>query len=206
MFEDEGVMTKIWQWYLYQIFTTAASVSDLAILEAFDSQPGGIARFAGDTDVFGGGGSARLGPEIEELRRIAATAGDTRRPAPDVLPLLAYGGTPPDRAAEIEELRTLLAAMADPRPIPVTLVQIPQTITANTTIADPGGLVEIGVEAEYQLTYDGVGGWVVTWDAAFKGVGALTVGRTANRLNVVRFRRISSTQLLLLFSVADVAP
>ena len=84
------------------------------------------------------------------------------------------------------------------------VIQKAQTITANTTIADPTTSVPVGMEVEWQLTQNVVGGWVVTWASVFRGVSALTVGRTASRMNIIRFRKLTATQLVRIFSVGDV--
>lgn len=82
--------------------------------------------------------------------------------------------------------------------------QITQVITTDVSIADPGGLVDVGQEVEYQLTQDSTGGWVVSWDTEFKGVSPLTVGRVANFWNVVRFRKLASGMYARLFATGDV--
>ena len=74
-----------------------------------------------------------------------------------------------------------------------------QTFTANTLIADPNAttrVVPAGTPFRYGLLQDGTGGWVITWNGVFKGVTALTVGRTADRASTVEFDAFSTTQFV----------
>lgn len=83
------------------------------------------------------------------------------------------------------------------------VLQVATTLTAPVTVAAPTDVPD-GAEVEYRFTQDGVGGRVVNWAADFHGVDGLTVGRTANRLSFVRFRRFG-TVYYHLFSMADIA-
>jgi hypothetical protein len=83
------------------------------------------------------------------------------------------------------------------------VLQVAKTLTGNITELAPSDVPD-GSEVEYRYTQDGVGAWVVNWAADFHGVDALTVGRTANRLSFVRFRRVGAVYYRL-FSLGDIA-
>lgn len=86
----------------------------------------------------------------------------------------------------------------------VTTAVIEQTVTANTLIADPSVTVPVGSFVDYFILQDSTGGWVVTWNAVFKGISALTVGRTADFISAVRFFKKSATQLIITSSQGDI--
>jgi len=113
--------------------------------------------------------------------------------------------TPIERLAEAVRIGPDVGTVIteSPEAAPGTVYIDARTITANTTIAAPT-TVSDGGEIEFQLTQDGTGGWVVSWNAVFKGVDALVVGTTASLLNIVRFRRLGSAYVRL-FSIGDIA-
>lgn len=86
---------------------------------------------------------------------------------------------------------------------------IEQTITEDTLIADPNAgappdVIPAKAPVDYHILQDGVGGWAVTWDAVFKGVTALTVGTLSSKLNIVNFRAMSSSQLMMDGNFGDI--
>lgn len=143
----------------------------------------------------------------------------TTSPAPTTLRHVSdLRGIPPNIVRELEFLRSFCYKLLDrinaiPPSVTTTtttaasapsITVISRLLTASTTISDPGGDIAAGVEIEYQLTQDSTGGRVVSWSSTFKGVDALTVGRTAGRMSVIRFRKLTSTRIVRLFAVSDI--
>jgi len=178
-----------WRWLLH-MYAAAQDGEDALVL----------ASLAAD--------STNLLSITEELRRLIS-AGDSGSTAgsrlDDLESLIAAGDALPAVGARLDDLEKLIWTMIEATTPPLVVVQIASTAVADTLIADPGALVALGQEVEYQITQNAVDGWIITWVAAFKGAGPLTVGRVALRMNVVRFRRLSFG-LVLLFSVGDIAP
>jgi hypothetical protein len=118
-----------------------------------------------------------------------------------------YGmrSTPLERLAEQVRIGPDIGTIVSESPeAPAGTIYIDaRTITANTTIGVPTTVAD-GGEIEFQLTQDGTGGWVVSWNAVFKGVGALSAGRTANLLSILRFRRLASNYYRL-FANGDIS-
>lgn len=86
---------------------------------------------------------------------------------------------------------------------------IEQTITADTLIADPNAgappdVIPAKAPVDYHILQDGTGGWAVTWNAVFKGVSFLTVGTVADKLNIVNYRAMSSSQLVMDGNFGDI--
>jgi hypothetical protein len=103
LFDESGVMAKVWQWYLYQVFTSAQQATDIEVLQTFDSaaDSGAIAasedaqRLALIADA-----PAVQPTDIEDLRRRLVVLNENAadpRPADDLSKLLfaLMGDAPP---------------------------------------------------------------------------------------------------------------
>jgi hypothetical protein len=80
MFGPGGAMTPAWQWYLYQLFVTAAQSGDTAALEAFDPGGGdaamGLAREVGKIWAISDAGPA-LAAQLDALGKELVMARDS---------------------------------------------------------------------------------------------------------------------------------
>lgn len=105
---------------------------------------------------------------------------------------------PIEKLAEAVRIGPDISTLETESPEPATGAIVQLDITADTTIAAPTGISE-GGEIEYQLTQTGspLGGWVVSWNAVFKGVNSSTVQQGDGLTTIIRFRRIGSSFLML---------
>lgn len=103
-----------------------------------------------------------------------------------------------ERLSEAVRIGPDISTVLTESPAPGTGAIIQMDITSNTTISAPTQ-IDDGGEVEYQLTQGGspLGGWVVSWNAAFKGVNSSTVQQGDGLTTILRFRRIGNSYLLL---------
>lgn len=101
LFDENGTLSRAWWWYWYQVFTSAQSLNDTAVLEAFDAGAGGQGPGSSKAErllAFEGAGPGLL-RELAQLRALVAAIGET-----------------PAGPAKFDDLKKLIWMLADGRP------------------------------------------------------------------------------------------
>ena len=114
MFDATGGMAPVWQWYLYQVFTSAQAIQAQQVLEAFDASSGDHAlEAASDAAVNAAAGdlTAAIALALDALRKQVAAIAEISDPAAALeairkqLTAIAEG---PHQAARIDSLEKLI--------------------------------------------------------------------------------------------------
>lgn len=154
-FDDTGGISKAWQWFLYQIFTTAILAFDLSVFEAFnrDDNPESSAALEAIalSAVSGDGLQASQIEELRALFQFTPHVGATQREIDEVLARVE-SSSESSFLPRLIDLERLVAMLAEPTPTPAAPLPFTNAAGAGGGVANNSS----GIPTAGQFVFPGV--------------------------------------------------